>query len=188
MNETSRIATPTIITVQGPGHNEIQYLEDLSLSAVIALKFNIDEAKQRHPASSIHYASYIKKDITLKLQTFASCCEGFTRHAYSGSTFSTCLLLSELSDEYVFEIILMNILPKTANGVRVKLMQHTGYFPSTMPSLDNAANGILKLLMDRVHPESIRNNILTTHKIGPNYTHPEQYFVPLRHCLSHYHS
>ena len=50
---------------------------------------------------------------------------------------------------------------------------------AAMPSLDNAANGILKLLMDRVHPESIRNNILTTHKIGPNYTHPEQYFVPV---------
>ena len=48
-----------------------------------------------------------------------------------------------------------------------------------MPSLDNAANGILKLLIDRVHPESIRNNILTTHKIGPNYTYPEQYFAPV---------
>ena len=50
---------------------------------------------------------------------------------------------------------------------------------AAMPSLDNAANGILKLLMDRVHPESIRNNILTTHKIGSNYTHREQYFVQL---------
>ena len=114
----------------------------------------------------------------------------------------------------------MNILLKTANGVRVKLMQHTGYFPpirdsisssninewydrfitftrsicqgweiikhrikgkesAAMPTLDNAANGILKLLMDRVHPENNRNNIITTHKIGSNYTHPEQYFVPV---------
>ena len=77
VNETARIAPNTIITVQGPGHNEIKYLEDLSLPAVIAFKLNMDEAKQRHPASSIHYASYIKKDITLKLQTFASCCEGY---------------------------------------------------------------------------------------------------------------
>lgn len=46
-----------------------------------------------------------------------------------------------------------------------------------MPTLGNAANGILKLLMDRIHPENTRNNILTTHKIGQNYTHPEQYFV-----------
>ena len=50
---------------------------------------------------------------------------------------------------------------------------------AAMPILDNAANGILKLLMDRVHPKSTRNNILTTHKIGPNYNHPEQYVVPV---------
>ena len=226
VTQPAHIATPTIITVQGLGHNGIQYLEDLSLPAVRAFKFNIDEAKQRHPASMIHYASYIRKGITLKLQTFASCCEGFKRLTYSSSPFSTCLSLSELSDEDVLEIILMNILPETANGVRVKLMQHTGYFPTirdsisssnlnewydhfitfthsicqgweimdkavslkdrikskknaAMPILDNAANGILKLLMDRVHPESTRNNILTTHNIGPNYNHPEQYFVPI---------
>ena len=29
------------------------------------------------------------------------------------------------------------------------------------------------------HPENTRNNILTTHKLGQNYTHPEQYFVPV---------
>ena len=80
----AHIAPPTIITIQGPGSNEIPYLEDLTLSAVIAFKFNIDEARQRHPASAIHYASYIKKDIAFKLQTFASCCKGISRHAYSG--------------------------------------------------------------------------------------------------------
>ena len=64
--------TSTIITVQGPGPNEIPYLEELTLPAVIAFKFNIDEARQRHPASAVYYASNTKKDITLKLQTFVS--------------------------------------------------------------------------------------------------------------------
>ena len=134
----AHIAPPTIITVQGPGPNEIPYLEDLTLPAVIAFKFNIDEARQRHTASAIHYASYIKKDITLKLQIFASCCEGIPRNAYPGSPFTTCLSLSELSDEAVFEVILMSILPKTANVVRVKLMQHTGYFPLIKDSITSA--------------------------------------------------
>ena len=47
---------------------------------------------------------------------------------------------------------------------------------AAVPTLDNAANGILKLFMDHIHPENTRNNILTTHKIGPSYT---QYFVPV---------
>ena len=57
---------------------------------------------------------------------------------------------------------------------------------AAMPILDNAANGILKRLMDRVHPESTRNNILTIHKIGSTYNHPEQYFVSVIAYLTNF--
>ena len=50
---------------------------------------------------------------------------------------------------------------------------------AAMPILDGAPTGIMKLLIDRIHPENTRNNILTKHKLGPNYIHPEQYFVPV---------
>ena len=85
---------PTVVSVQGPTADEIALLTELNLQSVIAFKFRIDRAKEKHKSSKIGYASYINEPTTLKLQTFASCCPSIAKSNYPGSQYATCVDLS----------------------------------------------------------------------------------------------
>ena len=129
---------PTVVSIQGPTANEIPLLTELTLQSVMDFKFNIDRAKERYQSSNIRYASYIDETTTLKLQTFATCCPSIAKSNYPGSSYTTCIDLSTLPDETVYDILLMRILPRTEDGVKEELLKSSGKFPVFIDTLDHS--------------------------------------------------